>query len=373
MTGPKDGAAAPGQPAGGKTADAKTPGGKARPRLRRPRLKPIRERNPIPIAIISFALIFTAGLLAFNAKNLPVIGGGTRYTADFSEAAGLRSGNEVRVAGVKVGEVTAVRLNGAKVTVSFRVKKTWIGEASTVAIAIKTLLGDKYLAVDPLGARRQNPDNRIPIGRTTSPYDVTKAFEDLAGTVGQLDSAKLAQSLDTISTTFAKTAPSVRNALSGISALSKTISSRDAELSRLLANTREVSGTMAGQSANVEALLRDGNLLLGEISRRREAIHGLLTGAQALSQQISGLVDDNQRQLDPTLRALGRVTDLLQKNQDNLDRALKMAGPYTRLLGNTLGNGRWMDGYLCGLVPKEYLPPGTPPEKGCKPPKKGGK
>ncbi|MGP4029337.1 MCE family protein [Actinomadura sp. 3N407] len=352
------------------------PGGAGRrpPTGGRPRLKPVRERNPVAVAVVSLTLIITAGLLAFNAKDLPVIGGGTRYTADFGEAAGLRPGNEVRVAGVKVGEVTGVRLNGAKVTVAFRVRDTWIGNASTAAIAIKTLLGDKFLAVDPLGAHEQDPDRRIPLDRTTSPYDVTEAFQDLAGTVGRIDSAELAESLDAISTTFSGTAPSVRKALDGISALSKTVSSRDAELARLLANTRQVTGTMAGQSANVEALLRDGNLLLGEIRRRREAIHALLTGTQALSRQIVGLVDDNQEQLDPTLRALGRVTDLLQKNQDNLDRALKTAGPYTRLLGNTLGNGRWMDGYLCGLVPKEYLPKGsTPPEKGCMPPKKGGK
>jgi phospholipid/cholesterol/gamma-HCH transport system substrate-binding protein len=338
--------------------------------MRRPRLKPVRERNPIAVAVVSLTLIVAVALASFNAKNLPVIGGGTRYTADFSEAAGLRSGNEVRVAGVKVGEVTGVRLNGAKVTVDFRVRDTWIGDASTVAIAIKTLLGDKFLAVDPLGAHRQDPDRRIPLARTTSPYDVTEAFEDLAGTVGSIDSAKLAASLDAISTTFAGTAPSVRKALDGVSALSKTISSRDAELARLLANTRQVTGTLSEQSTNVEALLRDGNLLLGEIRRRREAIHALLTGTQELSRQIVGLVDDNQKQLDPTLRALGRVTDLLQKNQDNLDKALKTAGPYTRLLGNSLGNGRWMDGYLCGLVPEEYRP--KAPEKGGEPPKEGG-
>ncbi|MFB4302560.1 MCE family protein [Actinomadura sp. NTSP31] len=339
--------------------------------MRRPRLKPVRERNPVLVAIVSITLIVAGGLAAFNARNLPVIGGGTRYTADFGEAAGLRSGNEVRVAGVKVGEVTGVRLDGAKVAVSFRVKGAWVGDASTVAIAIKTLLGDKYLAVDPLGPRRQDPGDTIPLDRTTSPYDVTQAFQDLATTTGQLDSAKLAQSLDAISGAFAHTAPSVRQALTGVSALSKTISSRDSQLSRLLANTRQITGTVSDHTQDVQALLRDGNLLLTEIGRRREAIHGLLVGTQSLSQQITGLVDDNQEQLDPTLRALGRVTDLLQKNQDNLDRALRTAGPYTRLLGNTMGNGRWMDGYLCGLVPKEYAPK-TTPDKGCMPPEKGG-
>jgi phospholipid/cholesterol/gamma-HCH transport system substrate-binding protein len=69
---------------------------------------------------------------------------------------------------------------------------------------------------------------------------------------------------------------------------------------------------------------------------------------------------------------LGRVTDVLVKNQQGLDRTLALAGPYYRLVGNTLGNGRWFDTYLCGLVPRNYLPTGSLPGTGCMPPKNGG-
>ncbi|NED01552.1 MCE family protein, partial [Streptomyces sp. SID6648] len=77
---------------------------------------------------------------------------GTTYSADFSEAAGLDTGDEVRIAGVKVGRVTGVALDGAKVKVTFEVEDAWVGDRTTAAIAIKTVLGDKYLALDPLGA-----------------------------------------------------------------------------------------------------------------------------------------------------------------------------------------------------------------------------
>jgi phospholipid/cholesterol/gamma-HCH transport system substrate-binding protein len=112
--------------------------------------------------------------------------------------------------------------------------------------------------------------------------------------------------------------------------------------------------------------------LLGEIERRRYAIHALLTGAQQLSAQLLGLVNDNEDQLDPALRALDQVTGMLRRNQSSLDHALAVAGPYYRLIGNTLGNGRWFDSYLCGIVPRDYLPPGTPPATGCMPPKQEG-
>ncbi|MFF5261175.1 MCE family protein [Actinomadura viridis] len=347
------------------------------PPLKRPRTgplrgKPIRERNPIGVAVIGLAVILVLGMLAYRADDLPVIGGGTTYTADFSEAAGLKPDDEVRVAGVKVGKVTGVELDGAKVKVTFRVKDTWIGNASTAGIMIKTLLGAKYLAVDPLGPSAQDPGRRIPMSRTVSPYDVTQAFQDLSGTIDRLDTVKVAQSLETIADTFSNTPPSVRKALDGLSALSQTISTRDAQLARLLTNAKQVTGVLAEQSGEFERLLRDGNLLLAELRRRREAIHGLLVGSQALARQLSGLVDDNRAQLTPTLQALDRITDVLQRNQDNLNRALAVAGPYNRLLGNALGNGRWMDGYLCGVVPKEYLAPNTPPKTGCMPPKQSG-
>ncbi|MEW2356464.1 MCE family protein [Spirillospora sp. NPDC029432] len=357
-------------------APAGRPAATALPPLKRPRggrlRKPIRERNPIGVAVVGLAIILVLGMLAYRADDLPVIGGGTKYTADFREAAGLRPDDEVRVAGVKVGEVTDVELDGAKVKVTFRVRDTWIGSASTAGIMIKTLLGAKYLAIDPLGPTAQDPGRRIPLSRTVSPYDVTQAFQDLSGTIDRLDTVQLAQSLDTIADTFQNTAPSVRKALDGLSALSRTISTRDAQLARLLANAKQVTGVLAEQSAEFEALLRDGNLLLAELRRRREAIHGLLVGSQALARQLSGLVSDNERQLQPTLQALDRITDVLQRNQDNLNRALAVAGPYNRLLGNALGNGRWMDGYLCGVVPKEYQAPNTPPENGCMPPRPGG-
>jgi phospholipid/cholesterol/gamma-HCH transport system substrate-binding protein len=352
------------------------------PRLRRapadrgrPLFKPLRERNPAAVGAVGLLVLALVGLAAYNADALPVIGGGTTYSANFTEAAGLRPGNEVRVAGVKVGKVTGVSLDGADaytVKVTFKVRHTWIGDASTAAIGIKTLLGEKYLAVDPLGSRKQDPGTRIPTSRTTSPYDVTQAFDGLGQTLGSIDTRQLATSFQTIADTFRNTPDSVHSAATGLSALSRTVSSRDAQLARLLTGSKQLTQTLSDQNGHFQTLVSDGDLLLGEIQKRRDAIHALLTGAQDLGIQLSGLVADNTRQLGPTLDALDRVTGVLVANQASLDQVLALAGPYYRLVGNTLGNGRWFDSYLCGLVPRDYLPAGTPPDKGCMPPKATG-
>ncbi|MFJ8311365.1 MULTISPECIES: MCE family protein [unclassified Streptomyces] len=343
-----------------------------RPRLRLGPIKPMKERNPVTVSLVGLLLLALVGFAAFNADSLPFIGGGTTYSADFSESAGLRSGDEVRIAGVKVGEVGDVSLDGAKVKVTFKVKHAWIGDASTAAIAIKTLLGEKYLAIDPLGTAKQNPGSRIPLARTTSPYDVTQAFEGLSNTIGDIDTARLAKSFETISETFKDSPPDVRTAVSGLSALSKTVSQRDTQLAQLLKGSEQLTKTLANRKSSFETLIDDGGLLLGELKQRRDAIQALLTGTRGLGTQLTGLVKDNAAQLGPTLAALGRVTDVLVKNQQGLDRTLALAGPYYRLVGNALGNGRWFDTYICGLVPRNYLPANSLPGTGCMPPKNGG-
>jgi phospholipid/cholesterol/gamma-HCH transport system substrate-binding protein len=252
------------------------------------------------------------------------------------------------------------------------VRHTWVGDASTADIGIKTLLGDKYLALDPLGSRKQDPGQTIPKSRTTSPYDVTQALNGLGQTFGSIDTQQLAASFQAISHTFKDTPDSVRTAATGLSSLSRTISSRDAQLADLLSGSKQLTKTLSDQNGRFQKLLTDGNLLLGEVQKRRNAIHTLLTGTEALGTQLSGLVADNNRQLRPTLDALDRVTGVLLANQSSLDKVLALAGPYYKVVGNTIGNGRWFDSYLCGLVPKNYLPKGTPPATGCMPPKAKG-
>ncbi|WP_190090611.1 MCE family protein [Streptomyces melanogenes] len=340
-------------------------------RLRRQARRPLAERHPVAIAVVGLLSMTLIGLLVYNVKALPFLGGGTRYTADFKESAGLHPGDEVRIAGVKVGEVNAVGLDGPKVKVAFTVKDAWVGDASTVGIAIRTLLGSKYLAVDPRGTAAQNPHRRIPITRTTSPYDVLDALNGLGETVGELDTRTLAKSFETLSATFRNTPPGVHKAVTGLADLSLTIASRDEQITRLLKGTDQVTRTLDGKKDRVRGLLADGGQLLAEVGYRRDAIHGLLTGARNLSTQLSGVVADNRARLGPALDSLDRVTAVLARNKAGLDRILAQAGPYYRLVGNTLGNGHWMDSYLCGLVPKTYLPPGSPPTDGCMPPKPG--
>ncbi|MEO6702773.1 MAG: MCE family protein [Jatrophihabitantaceae bacterium] len=336
-------------------------------------MKSFGERNPVTIAIVALVVLSLLFLGTFYSQDLPVIGSGATYSADFAEAAGLQAGNEVRVAGVKVGSVRSVGLQGTHVLVRFRVKNAWIGDQSTAAIKIKTLLGQKYLSIDPQGSKRLGTGTAIPLARTTSPYDVTQAFEGLGSTVGQIDTKQLAASFQTISDTFKNSPASVRSMLQGLSALSRTIASRDSQLTTLLNNTKQITQTLSDRDGQFQLLINDGNLLLAELQQRRDAITDLLNGTRQLSSQLSGLVADNERTLGPALTQLDTVTSVLQQNQANLDNALRLAGPYYGLLANALGNGRWLDVYLCGLFDANNNPVlNATAQRNCAPKAPGG-
>jgi phospholipid/cholesterol/gamma-HCH transport system substrate-binding protein len=311
--------------------------------------KSFSSRNPTPIGAIGLVLILVILWAAFNASKLPLIGGGTTYSAYFTEAAGLRSGDPVRIAGVKVGTVDSVGLANNKVKVTFKVKNAYVGDESTVAIKLKTLLGAKYLELDSSGTDKQQPSDTIPVSRTTSPFDVYPAFTELTKTVDAINTDQLAKAFDVLSADFAGTPASVRTVVDGLSRLSETISSRDQALRTLLAKANDVTGVLAARDQDLQRLISDGGLLLDELNARRDAIHSLLVNTSALSQQLQGLVSDNQKTIGPLLDQLDTVLQLLTQNQTDLDRGLALLGPFYRLFNNVIGNGRWFDNYIQNL------------------------
>ena len=315
-------------------------------------------RRPVPLAVGGLAVLAVVVLLAFNAPAL--LSTATTFRADFTEAAGLQAGDLVTIAGVEAGRVGAVRLDGDHVRVTFAVEDAWVGDQTSASIQIRTLLGAKYLALDPQGSGPLDPATPIPLARTASPLDVVAAFDSLSGTIDRLDTKQLATSLETLAATFRDTPGEVRGALDGLSRLSTTVASRDDEIRELLAGTHRLSGVLASRTDDVTTLLADGNRLLAELQRRQDAIARLLDGTRRLSQQLEGLVADNQAQLRPTLETLGRVVDVLQRNQDDLAATIKNEAVFIRLFSGAVGSGRWFDSYICGLLPTPTIGPLNP-------------
>lgn len=320
---------------------------------------PFRERNPVPIGAVGIGLIALVLFGAFNAQSLPLIGSGDEYHAAFTEAGGIRKDDDVRIAGVRVGKVTGIELDGSHVRVDFRINAdAAFGPQTGASIRMKTLLGQKYLALDPKGPGQLAPDSEIPLERTVSSYDIVNAFADLTTTTERIDTSQLAGSLDVMATEFQDSPAHVKSAMSGLSRLSRTIASRDVELRTLLARANSVSSTVASRNDTTTKLIKDADLLLVELAARREAIHTLFTNTSDLALQLTGLVKDNRAALKPALDQLTTVLAVLTKHEQDLDQTIARLAPFTRVYANTLGNGRWFDTFVSNLtVPVGVLKP----------------
>jgi phospholipid/cholesterol/gamma-HCH transport system substrate-binding protein len=288
-------------------------------------------------------------LLAFNIDDLPLLAGRS-HSAAFTEAGGLKAGDDVRVAGGKGGKVTAVELDGDHVRVDFRVERSiQLGSETAASVRIKTILGQKFLMLEPAG--KGELDSEIAVARTVPAYDVVEAFSDLARTSEDIDTTQLATALDTVADTFRDSPEEVRAAVDGLGRLSRTVASRDDHLHELLDHADGVTGVLADRNQELVRLLGDGDQLLQELRERRDDIHALLVNTVTLSRQLTGLVRENRAQIGRSLKNLGSVLATLRANQESLDRSIELLAPFVRVFANTTGNGRWFDTYVQNLVP----------------------
>ena len=318
---------------------------------------PFRERNPVPIGAIGLLVIAVVLYLAFNASSLPIIGGGTAYSAAFSEAGGIKPDDDVRIAGVKVGKVTGVDLEDGHVRVDFTITEdASFGPQTGASIRMKTILGEKYVALDPKGRGQLDSDAQIPVSRTVSSYDVINAFQDLTTTTERIDTDQLAKSLSVIASEFKDSPQYVKATLDGLSRLSRTVASRDAELGSLLRRANSVTGLVRSRNEQVSTLIKDADLLMVELVKRRDDIRTLFRNTSALAKQLTGLARDNRAQLKPALAELDKTLAMLQEHDTDLSKTIQAMAPFTRVYANTLGTGRWFDTWVSNLV----VPVGTP-------------
>ena len=306
-------------------------------------MKPFRERNPLPIGIIGVVVVIALLIVGADAGNLPFVNRGHTVYADFADAAGLQKGDNVRVAGVLVGKVTSVSLDGDVVKVGMKVGNgTRLGAGSTADLKIETLLGQVYVALTPTGTAKL-VDNTIPLTSTTTPTSIITAFNGLGARSGRINVHLLARSFDVLAKDFEGTPKDVRSSLVGLERVSMTVASRDAKLRRLLGRANTVTGTLAAHDLQVAQLINDSNQILETVNQQRAVIHRLLVHTSALSRQLTGLVSDNQAVIGPALEQLHGTLAILRSHQTQLDQTVHLVAPFVRDFTDVLGNGRWFE------------------------------
>ena len=324
--------------------------------------------NHVRTGVFGFILVMSLLLLSFGYTNLPFWPQGKNYEAYFADAAGVQKGSDVNVSGIKVGSVKAVELAGTAAKVKFTVdRKVKVGDQSLAAIKTETALGEKMMEITPAGSGQTTS---IPLGRTTTPYTLAWALQDLGGSVQAMDKPKFEQALHVLTDSLKEATPQLRGALDGIANLSRTLNTRDEALEGLLRYAQTVSKTLGDRAGQVNQLVVDGNHLFGELAARRQAIGELVAGIDDVSHQISGFAADNRNEFGPALDKLQLVTDNLLQRKDHLSEALRRLPAYGTALGEVVGSAPGFQINLYGLPPAtisemlldSYFQPGKIPD-----------
>lgn len=307
------------------------------------------EKDPLRTGILGVFIVVCLVLISFGYTGLPFWPQGKNYSAFFGDAGGITPGSDVRIAGIRVGKVGDVELAGTSAKVNFTVdRQIVVGDQSLASIKTDTVLGQKSLWVTPKGTKEATV---IPLGRTTTPYTINMALQDLGQNAGELDKPQLEQALKVLTDTLHDATPQLRGALDGVAALSRSLNKRDQALEQLLSHAKNVSDTLAQRADQVNKLVIDGNQLFAALDERRQSLGTLISGIRAVSQQLSGFVADNKREFGPALKQLNLVLDELLKRKEHISEALKRLPGYATALGEVVGNGPGFNINLYGLPP----------------------
>ena len=278
------------------------------------------------------------------------------YYGLFTDSGQLNKGDKVRIAGVDVGDVEAIKIDGDHVVMKFSTGSQTIGTESRLAIKTDTILGKKVLEIEPRGNQMLRPNGTLPIGQSTTPYQIYDAFFDVTKAAAGWNIDTVKESLHVLSETIDQTAPHLSAALDGVAKFSDTIGKRDEQITHLLEQANKIASILGDRSQQVDRLFVNANSLLAAFNERSRAISALLSNVATFSAQVQNLINDNPN-LNHVLEQLRTVSDLLDARKDDLAATLKNVGKSITGLNETVSSGPYFKVQLVNLLPYWILQP----------------
>src|SRR5246500_2957563 len=291
-----------------------------------------------------------------SITSVPMLLARPSYYGQFTDTGGINTGDKVQIAGINVGKVEGLKIDGDHIVVKFSIGTETIGTESRLAIKTDTILGRKIPAVEARGSQRLQPGSTLPLGQSTTPYQVYDAFFDVTKAAQGWNIDTVKQSLNVLSQTIDQTYPHLSAALDGVAKFSDTIGKRDEQITHLLAQANQIASILGDRSQQIDRLFVNSNNLLAAFNERSRAISALLNNVSTFSAQVEYLINDNPN-LNHVLEQLRTVSDLLDKRKDDLALALKTFGKTAAGLNETVASGPYFKVQLTNLLPYWILQP----------------
>ncbi|MEO5852977.1 MAG: MlaD family protein [Nocardioides sp.] len=315
------------------------------------------------VRLIVFVVVTTlaTGVLVVTIGNI-TFGGSRDYKAVFADATGVTKGDDVRVAGVKVGTVKGIEIvERTRALVSFSVAdETSISGATNALIRYRNLVGQRYISLsEGIGDGRRLPDGAtIPVERTQGALDLTVLFNGFKPLFQALSPNDINQLSYEIVQVFQGEGGTLEGLLGHTASVTQTLAARDQVIGDLIDNLDSVLDHLGDRDEQLGRLIISFRDLMSGLKSDRKAILSSLDEVSALSVETADLVSGIRGPLVRDIKGLRDVAGNLDDNKAELDRALQVLPIKLEKVGRTAIYGSWFNFYLCQFQGRVILPAG---------------
>ena len=312
------------------------------------------------VKLVAFAAV-TVLLTAMLAQTLGSLdGGGTTYRARFTDVTGLLEGDDVRIAGVRVGRVEGIEVvDNTVAEVEFTVDDDILLATGVRAkIRYRNLVGQRYVALaeGPGDGKPLAPGGLIPLARTTPALDLTTLFNGFRPLFTALtpdDVNKLAYEIIQV---LQGEGPTVTSLLRRTASLTNTLADRDEVIGRVVANLNGVLSTLADRDQSLDTTITQLQSFVSGLSADREAIGQAVANLGELTGATADLLTDARPAVKGDVAALEQVAGTLNRNEAVIDRTLgSLPGRYESLT-RVASYGSWFNFFLCDFDGRVTVP-----------------
>ncbi len=306
-------------------------------------------------------LIVTIGNLSFK--------GSQDYKAVFADVTGMNKGDDVRIAGVKVGTVSDIQVidsdqGDAHAEVTFSVQNgTSLTQSTHATIRYRNLVGQRYVALTQEigGTGVLDAGAEIPLDQTTPALDLTLLFNGFKPLFQALSPDDLNKLSFEVIQVFQGEGGTLESLLSSTASVTQTLADRDQVIGQLLDNLDYVLGHLADRDKQLSSLIISFRDLVAGLKDDRGAILDSLQGVTDLSVRTADLVTDLRPPFVEDIAQLRRLSKNLDDGKGELDRALQVLPIKLEKVGRTAIYGSWFNFYLCDFKGRVTLPGVTIP------------
>lgn len=325
----------------------------------------IRKGRLAGFSLFALVSILVTGMIWNTLQNNFARGSVRHFTAAFGDVAGLSVNDQVRIAGVRVGKVEEIELDGTTALVHFSVSDDQpVYATSTVAVRYQNLIGQRFVAVErPANATStpQEPGQTIPRARTTDSLSLSKLLNGFQPVFQLLPAEQVNQLADSLIKAFEGQGPAMDAALEQITELAATFGERDAVFGAIVDNLTPVLTELADAGDSYRTVLRQAGVLVDGLVKERAAIGPALDGVADLVGAVHEVLVRTRVPGHRAILALNGAMTTFVPQADLLQQILKALPGFIEAFGRATGSGSWLNLYPCHLdgdVPG-LVPPGS--------------